>query len=243
MPAISALQQDERRPERYHVHLDDGRVLTLDEALVASERLSPGLALDDAAIARLLAAEEERALIDRAARYLAARPRSRAETRRRLLRPAPGKPTPSVEAVERALARMEQLGYLDDTAFAAYWTEQRDRFSPRSARAIQQELRQRGVDAETAGASATPDDDAERAVAAGRKRLRALASADQRDFALRMGAYLQRRGFGYEVTRAATRRLWEESRAASSGQDGWLPDALDALDDPESAREPDGETW
>lgn len=227
MPAISALQQDERRPERYHIYLDDGRALTLDEALVAEERLHVGLALDEGAIARLLAAEEERALVDRAARYLAARPRSRTEVRRRLLRPTPGKAAPSAEAVERALAKMERLGYLDDAAFAAYWTEQRDRFSPRSARAIQQELRQRGVDMETAAASATPDDDEERAVASGRKRLRALASADQRDFAQRMGGYLQRRGFNYGVSRAAIRRLWEEAKDGGSG----LPDPLDTLDD------------
>lgn len=237
MPTISALQPDERRPERYHIHLDDGRVLTLGEALVVSERLSPGLTLDDDAIARLQAAEQERVLIDRAARYLANRPRSRTEVRRRLLRPTRGKPAPSAEAVERALERMERWGYLDDAAFAAYWTEQRDRFSPRSARAIQQELRQRGVDAETAGASATPDADEERAIAAGRKRLRALASADQRDFALRMGAFLQRRGFSYGVTRAAVRRLWEESRAGSD--DPSSPLDLDELDAPNAS---DGDT-
>ncbi len=236
MPTISALEQDARRPERYHLHLDDGRVLTLGEALIVSEGLSAGQALDEAAIARLRAAEEERALIDRAARYLANRPRSRAEVRRRLLRTQPGKDAPPVEAVERALERMERWGYLDDTAFAAYWTEQRDRFSPRSARAVRQELRQRGVDAETAAASANPEEDEERAVTAGRKRLRALASADQRDFALRMGAYLQRRGFSYSVTRAAIRRLWEEARAEygeNGVQDGGLPDPLDALDDQE----------
>jgi regulatory protein len=227
MPTIHALQQDERRPERYHIHLDDGRVLTLDEALVAEERLCAGLALDEEAITRLLAAEEERALVDRAARYLAVRPRSRMEVRRRLLRAAPGKPAPSAEAVERALDRMERWGYLNDADFAAYWTEQRDRFSPRSARAVRQELRQRGVDAETAAASATPDDDEERAVVAGRKRLRSLARADQRDFALRMGGFLQRRGFSYGVTRAAIRRLWEEARTEGGG----LPDPLDALDD------------
>ncbi|HEU0025946.1 MAG TPA: regulatory protein RecX [Ktedonobacterales bacterium] len=237
MPTISALQQDERRPDRYHIHFDDGRAITLGEALVVSELLSPGASLDDEAIARLLAAEQERILVDRAARYLANRPRSRTEVRRRLLRTAPGKPAPPVEAVERALERMERWGYLDDAAFATYWTEQRDRFSPRSARAIQQELRQRGVDAETAGVSATPDTDEERAVAAGRKRLRALASADQRDFTLRMGAYLQRRGFSYGIARAAIRRLWDESRVGESGPSSPLD--LDEMDAPDAS---DGDT-
>jgi regulatory protein len=228
MLVIQSLEQDERRPERYHLHLDDGRVLTLHESLVVSERLSPGVSVDEAAITRLAEMERERALVDRAARYLAVRPRSRIEVRRRLLRPARGRTPPPVEAVERALERLERLGYLDDAAFASYWTEQRDRFSPRAARALRQELRQRGVDAETAAASATSDDDEERAVAAGRKRLRALARANQRDFTQRMGAYLQRRGFGYGVARAAIRRLWDEAQV-ERGVDG--PLSLDALDD------------
>lgn len=227
MPKIQALEQDERRPERYHVRLDDGRSLTLHESLVVSERLTPGRSLDEATITRLGAMERERALVDRGARYLATRPRSRMEVRRRLLRPAPGKEPPTAEAVERALERLAEFGYLDDAAFAEYWTEQRDRFSPRSARAVRMELRQRGVDAETAALSATPDDDEERAIAAGRKRLRALAQTDQRDFTQRMGGFLQRRGFGYSVARAAIRRLWDEARA----EYGELPEPPDKWDD------------
>lgn len=248
MPMIVALRQDTRRPERYHLELDDGCAFAIGEELVASERLGPGMALDEAAITRLRALEEERALVDRAASYLASRPRSRVEVRRRLLRVRPGKTPPTADAVERALGRLEALGYLDDAAFASYWTEQRDRFSPRSARAIRQELRQRGVDTETATASAAPEDDEQRAVAAGRKRLYALSGLDPREFTLRMGGFLQRRGFGYGVARAAIRRLWEEAQAerAGDGAAGELPLSLDALDgedmSADAEREP-GDQW
>jgi regulatory protein len=228
MPIIQALEKDERRPERYHLRLDDGRTLTLHESLVVSERLTPGRHLDEATIARLDEMERERALVDRGARYLATRPRSSLEVRRRLLRPAPGKESPSAEAVERALDRLAEFGYLNDAAFAQYWTEQRDRFNPRSARAVRLELRQRGIDDETAAASATSDDDEERAVTAGRKRLRALAQTNQRDFTQRMGGFLQRRGFGYGVARAAIRRLWDEVRA-EYGEATESPDGQDDM--------------
>lgn len=227
MPHIVAVRQDARQPDHYSIELDDGSALLLDESIVASERLAPGDSLSAADIERLRAAEEERTLVDRAARYLAARPRSRVETRRRLLRPAPHRAPPSEEAVDHALDRLEQLGYLDDAAFAEYWTEQRERFSPRSARAIQQELRQRGVDAETAAASASAEDDEQRAVAAGRKRLRSLSGADFQTFTNRMGGFLQRRGFGYGVARGAIRRLWDEARGDSPD----LPDAEDEADE------------
>ena len=125
--------------------------------------------------------------------------------RRRLLRPSPRRAPPPADVVERALDRLERLGYLNDAEFAAYWAEQRERFSPRSARAVRQELRQRGVDAETAAASADPDDDEQRAIAAGRKRLRSLDQADYQTFYTRMGGFLQRRGFSYGVARVAIR--------------------------------------
>lgn len=213
------MRPDERKPDHYHIEFDNGADLLLDEAIVAEERLAPGDTLADADVERLRAAEEERNLIDRAAMFLAVRPRSRAETRRRLLRPSPHRQPPAAAAVDRALDRLEHMGYLDDAAFAEYWTEQRERFSPRSARAIQQELRQRGIDAETAAASAHPEGDEERAITAGRKRLASLTSADYQTFTTRMGGFLQRRGFSYGVARTAIRQLWEESRGDSAHAD------------------------
>ncbi len=230
MPSITAVRQDERRPDKYHIELDDGDELLLDEALVVSERLAPGDTLSADDLQRLRAAAAEHEVFDRAVRYLAARPRSRAEIRRRLLRPAPQRTPPPEDVIERALDRLERLGYLDDTAFAAYWAEQRERFSPRSARAIHQELRQRGVDAATAAASADPDDDEQRAITAGRKRLVSLASADYQTFYTRMGGFLQRRGFSYGVARAAIRRLWAEARGASSDAAEDDPDPDDGAD-------------
>lgn len=227
MPIISAVRPDERRPERYHIELDNGVDLLLDEALVAEERLGPGDTLCDADVERLRVAAAEREVFDRAARFLAVRPRSRTEVRRRLLRPAPHRAAPSAEAVERVLDRLESLGYLNDAAFAAYWAEQRERFSPRSARAIQQELRQHGVDRETAAASADPEGDEARAVAAGRKRLGSLAQADYQTFMTRMGGFLQRRGFGYGVARAAIRRLWDESHGDAPDVDTGDMDGAD----------------
>ena len=226
MPIITAMRPDARRPDHYHIELDSGAELLLDEALVAEERLAPGDTLSEADIERLRAAAAERQIFDRAAAFLAVRPRSRAETRRRLLRPTPRHAAPPAEVVERTLDKLERLGYLDDAAFAAYWAEQRERFSPRSARAIQQELRQHGVDAATAAASADPDADEERAIAAGRKRLASLASADYQTFYTRMGGFLQRRGFGYGVARAAIRHLWAESH-----NDAPAPDESDEPDE------------
>ena len=144
------------------------------------------------------------------------------------MRPHPRRPTPSVETVEHILDRLQQLELLDDRQFADFWIENRERFSPRSARALGQELRQRGVARETVEEVSDPDRDDERALAAGRQRLRSVAGLDYEAFRARLGGFLLRRGFGYGVVRAAVRTLWEESRGAAPEDDD--PSDLDDVD-------------
>ncbi len=79
--------------------------------------------------------------MDAAARFLEARPRSVAETRRRLTHA--GYPPPLVEEV---LGRLAELGYLDDGAFARAWVESRDRAHPRGEAALRRELTLKGLD-------------------------------------------------------------------------------------------------
>lgn len=216
---ITALEPQARHAGRWNVSLDGAFAFGLDEAVVVSEGLAVGDELAAADVERIQGREAERKLLDAAVRFLTPRPRSRAEVRRRLLRPHPKRPTPSPEAVERMLDRLEQLGLLSDRDFADFWVENRERFSPRSARALSQELRQHGVDRETAAAVTDPDRDEERAIAAGQRKLRTLSGADFQTFRDRLGPFLLRRGFSYSVARSAIRRLWEEANGAAPGED------------------------
>ncbi len=90
---------------------------------------------------RRAAVEDVAEVLEAAARYLEARPRSVAEVRRRLT--TAGYRVPLVEA---AIVRLGELGYLDDDAFARAWVESRDRARPRGELALRRELRLRGVD-------------------------------------------------------------------------------------------------
>ncbi len=80
-------------------------------------------------------------MVDAAARFLEARPRSVAEVRRRLT--TAGYRSSLVTA---AIDRMVELRYLDDDAFARSWVESRDRARPRGEIALRRELRLKGVD-------------------------------------------------------------------------------------------------
>lgn len=208
---VTALEPQMRRPDRWNVALDGAFAFVLDGAVVVAEGLAVGQELTPEAVECLRAAGEEQDLLAAGLRFLAPRPRSRAEVRRRLLRPRPRQQPPDARVVERVLERLETSGLLDDRAFADFWVENRERFSPRSAHALGQELRQRGVDAETVEATTEPERDFDRALAAGRQKLRSLAGADYPTFRDRLGPFLLRRGFSFEVARSAVRRLWEET--------------------------------
>jgi regulatory protein len=143
-----------------------------------------------------------------AAQYLAARPRSRWEVARRLRRAGAAE-----ELITGTLLRLEQLGFVDDLAFARWWAGQRDQHAPRGRRLIEAELRRRGVAREvlealrtereeTPGAPAEGDTawtDEERAREALARRLRGAPVPDDPREIQRLAAFLARRGFEPDI--------------------------------------------
>ena len=127
------------------------------------------------------------------------------------------------DLVEGAIARLTELGMLDDEAFARQWVESRDRARPRGERALRDELRLKGIDRATVDAilderrsmeaeDATPPDRtaAERLIDKHTRALRRIADPRQRR--QRAYALLARNGFDPETCRevAATVATMED---------------------------------
>lgn len=221
---ITAIDPHKRHPDWWHIALDGDYAFTLDGGTLVTEGLTVGSELSPQDVERLRGVAEERRLLDVALTYLTVRPRSRMEVRRRLLQPRRNKPAPSADLVDRVLARLERMHQLDDREFAEYWVEQRERFSPRAGYALQQELRQRGVDRETAEAATGDEQDDERALAAARQRARTLSTSDYAAFRTKLGSFLLRRGFRYGLAQSVVRQLWQELGGERSDDD---EDSLD----------------
>jgi regulatory protein len=82
--------------------------------------------------------------MEAAAAFLAVRPRSVAETRRRLRHHGYRH-----DLVDEVVRQLSALGYLDDEAFARAWVESRDRARPRGESALRRELSVKGIDRDT----------------------------------------------------------------------------------------------
>jgi regulatory protein len=94
--------------------------------------------------ARRAEIEDPAVVLEAALHFLEARQRSVGEVRRRL-----GSAGYRDDLVTAAIKQLADLGVLDDAAFARTWIESRDRARPRGERALQAELRQKGIDADT----------------------------------------------------------------------------------------------
>ena len=203
---ITSLQFQKHTDERVNVYLDGKYALALP-ALEAAQ-LKVGQILTDADLDRLRQLDTASKAYDRAVQYLAVRPRSTAEVRRRLQEAEIDE-----EAIEVAIARLTEQGYLNDAEFARYWVENRQRFKPKGEQALRQELRRAGVDSEAIDETLSDLDTSEAAYAAAMpkaERLRALAEQDPSAFKQKLGNFLLRRGFSYDVVREVTKRVLRE---------------------------------
>lgn len=203
MATITALQASKRRRRRVEVLLDDGPAFSLALTLAAGLRV--GQQLDLAAIERLQAEDQIARALDRAARFLARRPRSVAEVRRNLRQKGFADP-----AVAAALQRCSDRGWLDDLDFARFWVEDRLRFRPMGRRALAHGLRQKGVAPETIETALADLDGLDAARRAARDRLRRWRGLTRPELRRRLWAFLQRRGFESDLCRQVVQEILSE---------------------------------
>lgn len=142
-------------------------------------------------------------LHERALGLLAVRQRSRRELERRLVQ-AGFEP----DAVEGELGRLEQVGLIDDAAFAAAVVESRMGARGESRRAVGIKLQQAGVDREVALAALdeAPDAEQERADRLAASRAGRVAGLDPATGFARVSGFLMRRGYPPALARQAARK-------------------------------------
>ena len=128
----------------------------------------------------------------------------------------------------RLLDRFEEIGLVDDEAFARSWVESRQAGKGLARRALAQELRRKGVDDEVAREvldEMDPDDEVEAARRLVRRKLRTVARLDHQVATRRLAGMLARKGYPAGV---AFRVVREELEAAGADVDD-LPDGVDGL--------------
>jgi regulatory protein len=214
---ITSLQPQIKDPERLNLFVDDQFFMGINALIALQMGLKVGQELTQQQVEQIRQEEALQQAVARALNYLSFRPRSREEVKRYLQR----KETPP-ELIDRVLERLEQLELINDQAFTEFWIESRTGSNPKGAQAIKHELRQKGVASEVVDEMVNDEQDEERARQAARKKAQQLVrqpGMDLKTFRLRLGPFLQRRGFSYEIAARTVRELWQELMADNDHYD------------------------
>ncbi len=144
--------------------------------------------------------------LQRAVKLLAAKPRSIGELRERLLE----KSWTNEEAVDAAIARLSEYGYVNDAQFAVSFAQGRVRQKPVGRGRLARDLQMKKIDRETAAQALekvfeeTPESELiDRAI---EKRIRLRGRPQTREETKSLFDHLLRRGFSFDLVRDKVRQ-------------------------------------
>lgn len=200
---ITAITPVLRHAGRFELLVDGVRVATLSLDAIEQLRLVVGGSV--AGLEERIALEAAQLEVyDRALSMLAFRARASTELARLLVRKGALK-----EHADRAIARLQEQGLLDDAAFARSFTRSRVLSARQSKRRVQQDLARKGVARDVTDAAIAMVFEEEgvdqRAVVeeAARRKLRSLTKHDPTVRRRRLYAFLARRGYDGDDIRNA----------------------------------------
>ena len=215
MKKITALRTGRSREKRVSVFLDGRFAFSLSAEVAVKADLRAGQELSGEQVEVLTRSDNFHRCLSVALNYLGYRPRSEFELRDRLRRRGFG-----ADYIEAAITKLKEQDLVDDMAFARFWKDSRESFSPRSQRLTRLELRRKGVSEDIINQAVHDVDDEESAYRAAISKSRRWPRSDYQGFRHRLGQYLRRRGFNYEVLNRIVERVWQEGEGPGFNYSG-----------------------
>ncbi len=127
MKKITAIRDGRRQRKRVNVFLDGKFAFSLKAEVVVKKGLQVGQELSTNQLEVLAESDHFHRCLGAAAHYLSYRPRSESEIRERLQQR-----DFDDDSIDAVIARLKEQGLVDDIAFAQFWKDNRESFSPRS---------------------------------------------------------------------------------------------------------------
>ena len=216
MSSITQITEHPRKPGRYVIDVDGREFAVVTADALSAMKAHIGVVVDDRLAAHLHEANELTSAYDRALNLLAFRARSARELQRRLVQ----KGVPA-ERAERVIAKLRDVGLIDDADFARQLTRSK-LAAGASRRRVYQELFKRGVSRdvadevvdEVAEDEGLSDDGSIERVA--RKKWRTLVELDSVTRRRRLYGFLARRGFDSDAVSRIVRQLESERSEVSA---------------------------
>lgn len=197
---ITKIEVQKKNRQRVNIYLDDDFSFGL--SIMVAATLCTGQKLSSDTIEALVKKDELARAYNASLRYLGPRARSIAEMKFYLK----GKGY-SESVVADTISRLSQETYLNDAEFARLWVDSRNRFNPKGAWALKQELFQKGINEAIIEETLSGHDDNAAAWQAVERKIDHWKTLDHETFRKKLYTYLGNRGFSYETTRDIESRI------------------------------------
>jgi regulatory protein len=184
---ITKLEYQKKDPNRVNVYVDDKFAVGLDVNEVIKLGIANNQKISQDELNKLIESSNFGKAFNAALNFLSFRPRSELEIRQYLKRK-------KAEDLDGVIAKLKQIGQINDEEFAKWLVEQRSTFRPKGKRLIEMELRQKGVKIKVS----VPDEE-ELAMKAIQKK---LSLPKEKIF-----RFLASRGFDYETIEKVVAKL------------------------------------
>lgn len=125
------------------------------------------------------------------------------------------------EIATRLLDRFEEVGLVDDVAFARMWVESRQPGKGLAGRALAQELRRKGIDDEIIKETIDqidPEDEKDAARSLVARKMRAMRGLDRQVATRRLVGMLARKGYSSSLSFAVVREALDEAGAEADDE-------------------------
>ncbi len=201
MPQITDIkpQKKIRHGEpRFNIYLDGRFGFALPAEVLTKAGLKINQTLTQSETDKLVKENEFAKFYDFVLRFISVRPRSEKEIKDWFKRKEVGD-----ETQQMIWKKLEHLGYINDEEFAKWWVEQRTAFRPTGKRALEMELRQKGVSREVISSHitshASPVTEIDLAKRAVEKKLKIYKNLPPLELKKKLSSFLARRGFSWET--------------------------------------------
>ena len=205
---ITRLAVQKKDPRRVNVYLDGSFAFGLFRDTAAW--LEIGQILPDEKIKKLLEADHKNEVYLKAVDFISYKPRTVEETYRKLSDAGYDE-----DVIRSTLSELCENGLLDDKTYVQTWVSERMAYRPKSRRALQYELRKKGIPDHLIQSAVEDVDDLKAALETAESRLYRFEELPKFEFRNKLGAYLAGKGFSYDVISEAARILWERTHSSS----------------------------
>lgn len=194
---ITKITRQKRNEERYNIYVNEEYAFSVDENILVQYGLTKGKTLDEWTIGDIGFDDEVSRAFNRALGYLTYQMRSEDEVRKKLLDAEFGE-----AVINEAIHKLVRLGFLNDAEFSRAFVDTKKNTMKKGPRAIQQELKRKGIDDDTREQALAHFDEAEQlrlATELADKKLRSEAKKTPMQQKQKIQEFLLRKGYSFAI--------------------------------------------